>query len=285
MSDAEFYQVLGVKRSAGADEIKSAYRELVKRYHPDLFATAGEKARATEKLRQINEAYSVLGNAENRRRYDQRFTQQPNPRPRAPGVVRRRRAARPRHHTDIRSRTAKILKTRLYFSKKRIGYVIAGAMVLLVLLYAGRSEPRLVTTWTLMEKLEVSRANSIASPGDAGHGWVRSGQYASVSECAGILKQRVRKDEQEGSRAVYDEQNGTMAITVYLKKAEPEPSAGTEGDSKDGQRNFERRATEEGTELISKNVIRRVRSLECRKTQQFEPESWLQRTLRGTGLL
>ena len=69
-----------------------------------------------------------------------------------------------------------------------------------------------------MEKLEVSPAKSLSPPEGAGQGWVPLGQYVSVSECAGILKQRVRKDEQEGSRAVFDEQNGTMAITVYVKK-------------------------------------------------------------------
>jgi hypothetical protein len=185
----------------------------------------------------------------------------------------------------MRNRAAKILRTRSYFSKKRVGYVIVGAIVVLVFMYAARSEPRLAVAWTLMEKLEVSSAKSISPPDGAGQDWLRLGQYASVAECAGVLRQRVRKDEQEGSRAVYDEQNGTMAITVHLKKAEPEPSAAAEGESKDGQRNFERRATEEGTELISKNAIKRVRSLECRKTQQLKVESWLQAILRRVGLL
>ena len=284
MSDVEFYQVLGVKRSASADEIKSAYRELVKRYHPDLFSKADAKAKATEKLRQINEAYSVLGNAENRQQYDQRFIQQPKARSRAP-AAKVRRASRPRRHADMRSRMAKILKTRSYFSKKQVGYVIAGAIVVLVFMYAARSQPRLAIAWTLMEKVELSSAKNISPSDGAGQGWLRLGQYASVSECAGILRQRVRKDEQEGSRAVYDEQNGTMAITVYLKKAEAEPSGAAEGDLKDGQRNFERKATEESTELVSKNAIKRVRSLECRKTQQLKVESWLQVTLRRMGLL
>src|SRR5262249_19237377 len=135
MGDVEFYQVLGVKRSASADEIKSAYRELVKRYHPDLFATAGEKAVATEKLRQITEAYSILGNAENRRRYDQSFAQQPNPRPRAPGAVRRQRGSPTRRPVDVRGKIAKTWTSPLYFPKKRIGYVLAGAMVLLAVFY------------------------------------------------------------------------------------------------------------------------------------------------------
>ncbi len=77
MSEANFYQILGVGPSASAREIKSTYRELVKRYHPDLFPAAGAKAGATEKLRQINEAYAVLGNPKRRRDYDQRFIQKP----------------------------------------------------------------------------------------------------------------------------------------------------------------------------------------------------------------
>jgi curved DNA-binding protein CbpA len=284
MSDTNFYQVLGVKRSASADEIKSAYRELVKRYHPDLFAAAGAKAKATEKLRQINEAYSVLGNAESRQQYDQRFIQQPKARPRAPAAAKVRRAARPRRHADIRSRAAKILNRRLRFSKKGLGYAFAAAMVVLGFIYASRSEPRLATAWALMEKVEVSSAKNISPSDGAGKGWLRLGQYASVSECAGILTQRVRKDEQEGSRAVFDEQKGTMAITVFIKKAEPERIATGDGAAKDEQQNLERAETDEGAESISKNVTKRVRTLECRITQRWETDSWLQATLRKMGL-
>jgi curved DNA-binding protein CbpA len=293
MSDANFYQVLGIGRSASADEIKSAYRERVKRYHPDLFPTAGAKAEATEKLRQINEAYAVLGNAEQRHRYDQEFIQKPQTRAHAPAAAKPRRTSRPPRHANLRSKTAKILKGRLYFSKKRAGYALAAAIVVLVLIYAGRSEPRLVTAWTLVEKLEVSPAKSISPLEGAGQGWVRLGQYASVSECAGILKQRVRKDEQEGSRAVFDEQTGTMAITVYVKKetaqarddfksaATPERSSAVEGASKNEQRQLEQRATEEGTKSFPQDgVTKRVRSLECREAQRWESESWLRQTLR-----
>jgi curved DNA-binding protein CbpA len=285
MSDINFYQVLGVKRSASADEIKSAYRELVKRYHPDLFARAGEKAKATEKLREINEAYSVLGNTEGRRQYDQRFIQQPKVRARPPTAGKPRATSRPRRRAKMRSTAAKILNRRPHFSKKGLGYALATAMVVLVFIYASRSEPRLATAWTLMEKVEVSSAKSISPSDGAGQGWVRLGQYASASECAGILTQRVRKDEQEGSKAVFDEQKGTMAITVFVKKAEPERFA-TGGDAAKGeQQNFERAEAEEGTESISQNVTKRVRTLECRITQRWETDSWLQATLRRMGLL
>jgi curved DNA-binding protein CbpA len=281
MSDTNFYQVLGVKRSASADEIKSAFRELVKRYHPDLFATAAEKAKATDKLRQINEAYSVLGNAESRQQYDQRFTQQPKARPRAPTARKGRGTLRPRRHIDVRSRAAKILNRWPHFSKKGLGYALACAVVVLGFIYASRSEPRLATAWTLMEKVEVSSAKGISPSDGAGKGWLRLGQYVSVSECAGILTQRVRKDEQEGSRAVFDEHKGTMAITVFVKKGEPERIATGGGAAKDEQR----AEADEGVESISKNVTKRVRTLECRITQRWETDSWLQATLRRLGLL
>jgi curved DNA-binding protein CbpA len=281
MSDIDFYHVLGVKRSASADEIKSAYRELVKRYHPDLFSAAGEKAKATEKLRQINEAYAVLGNTESRRQYDQRFIQQPKVRVRPPTARKARETSRPRRHADLRTTAAKILKRRPHFSKKALGYALASAMLVLVFIYASRSEPRLATAWTLMEKVEVSSAKGISPSDGAGKDWLRLGQYASVSECAGILTQRVRKDEQEGSRAVFDEQKGTMAITVFVKKGESERFPTRGGAAKDEQQNFGRAEAEEGTESITK----RVRTLECRKTQRLETDSWLQARLRRMGLL
>jgi curved DNA-binding protein CbpA len=297
MSDANFYQVLGVGRSASADKIKSAYRERVKRYHPDLFSRAAEKAQATEKLRQINEAYAVLGNAERRHRYDQQFIQKPKTRAHAPAAAKRRTTSPPRH-ASLRSKTAKILKGRRYFSKKGAGYTLAATVVVLAFIYAGRSEPRLVTAWTLLEKLEVSPTKTISPPEGAGKGWVRLGQYSSVSECAGILKQRVREDEQEGSRAVVDEQKGTTAITVYLKKETaqarddakskpmPERSTAIDGASKDEPRQSEQKASEEAaTSFPNDGTTKRVRSLECRETQRLENESWLRRTWRRMALL
>jgi hypothetical protein len=75
MTGPDFYTILGVSRTASPDEIKSAHRELVKKYHPDLFPGATQKARANKKLQQINEAYAILSNAERRRQYDSRYFQ------------------------------------------------------------------------------------------------------------------------------------------------------------------------------------------------------------------
>ena len=66
----DYYETLGVAKTASADEIKSAFRKLARKHHPDLAKTK-EKAAAEEKFKQINEAYEVLSDPGKRSKYDQ----------------------------------------------------------------------------------------------------------------------------------------------------------------------------------------------------------------------
>lgn len=64
----DYYELLGVKKSSSADEIKKAYRRLARKHHPDL--NPGDKA-AEKKFKEINEAYEVLSNSKKKNEYDQ----------------------------------------------------------------------------------------------------------------------------------------------------------------------------------------------------------------------
>ena len=64
----DYYEVLGLKKGASDDQIKKAYRQMAKKYHPDL--NPGDK-KAEAAFKEVNEAYSVLSDPEKKARYDQ----------------------------------------------------------------------------------------------------------------------------------------------------------------------------------------------------------------------
>ena len=67
MAVKDYYRLLGVEREASGEAIKKAYRKLAMEYHPDRNQ---DKTGSQERLKDINEAYEILGNEGKRRRYD-----------------------------------------------------------------------------------------------------------------------------------------------------------------------------------------------------------------------
>src|SRR4051794_24831191 len=68
MAKRDYYEILGVPRTASADEIKKAHRKLVRKYHPDVNKN---NATATEQFKEVQEAYDVLSEPAKRKSYDQ----------------------------------------------------------------------------------------------------------------------------------------------------------------------------------------------------------------------
>ena len=67
MNKRDYYEVLGIDKSASEAEIKSAFRKLAKQYHPDVNKAPDAEA----KFKEIQEAYAVLSDEERRKQYDQ----------------------------------------------------------------------------------------------------------------------------------------------------------------------------------------------------------------------
>jgi hypothetical protein len=176
-----------------------------------------------------------------------------------------------------------VLKQALRFSKKSIAYALVVAVLALVLTYATRSEPRLIVAFSLFEKLEDSSAKG---PSQTEDGWKPVAEYASLSECAAKLKERVRTDEQDGGRAVFGDPNGAMAIVVLVKRKTVERGedaiAGRSAQSAvdESASQPEEKPAEERAESGNARMAKRVRNLECRPTQRLISESWLDRLLK-----
>ncbi|HZE10164.1 MAG TPA: DnaJ domain-containing protein, partial [Burkholderiales bacterium] len=66
MKYKDYYEIMGVERTAGPDDIKRAYRKLARKYHPDV----SKEPDADHRFREIVEAYEVLSNSERRELYD-----------------------------------------------------------------------------------------------------------------------------------------------------------------------------------------------------------------------
>lgn len=66
----DYYDILGIDRSASEDEVKKAYRKLARQHHPDLQTGDQQKKVSEEKFKEINEAYEVLNDQDKRKRYD-----------------------------------------------------------------------------------------------------------------------------------------------------------------------------------------------------------------------
>jgi hypothetical protein len=269
MSQPDFYAIFGVPPSASHEEIRAAHRELVKRYHPDIYSTGDDKARATERLQAINEAYAVLGNAERRKEYDDSRVEPPR---RAefvaqqkPAQVRRGRSA-PRPEAPsrpVRVRN-KFQWKKKFFTFPWLAGALAAVSLFVMVAYSFTREPRISPVWVLLQKTELEPTAS--GPLGGARGWERLGSFGLRAQCAEDLKIRVKLDQEEGSQAVVDEVSGTVAITVLLIKID---SALKAKQWLAGQ----------------ENVTKRVRHYECRAVQIRQSDSWLRRKLRQIGLV
>ncbi len=88
---ADYYQILGISRGAGAAEVRSAYARLARERHPDRFTDPAEKAKAQEFFKEATAAFNTLSNDRSRREYDAEVDR---PRPVGPEEIARDAYAR-----------------------------------------------------------------------------------------------------------------------------------------------------------------------------------------------
>lgn len=100
MPVTNYYRTLGVAGSAGLEEIRAAYRQKARKYHPDVYA--GNKSYATRKMKEINEAYNTLKNPAEREEYDRMLAASRPARQKAPRRDRPARKEKPQAQARTR---------------------------------------------------------------------------------------------------------------------------------------------------------------------------------------
>jgi hypothetical protein len=145
---------------------------------------------------------------------------------------------------------------------------MAGAAALVTLFVAAAyfltREPPVIPIWVLLQKTELETTAGGLAAGASG--WEQLGRFAIRSQCAADLKARVNQERAQGSRVVFDETRGMVAITVLL---------------------IDRDSELQRKELVAgqNGIAKRVRHYECRAIPVRQPESWMRRKLRLSGLV
>lgn len=290
MTQPDFYKILGVRPGANADEIKSAYRKLVKKYHPDLFSTANAKKKANEKLQQINEAYAVLGDEERRRQYDAT-------RVRKRAISQEPATSTPHRTSNAQNKTAASVDKVVFF--KPAAWVLGVVLVVIVADAVWSMLQEEKSAWILWSRTVVEPSQSISGRDPGGLGWLNLGRHGTRLQCAGTLRELVARDEREGRKTIIDEAGGTIAITIHIKSEETLTQEFFQEKLKQRpgrapadpwpvheQELLKQQAREEAKEFVRKNgVAKRETTYACREITLPKRESFLHRTLKTVELL